>query len=69
MPYLGEVKTIQPGAKERIAEKMKKLEEINRERPCSECIWHNSKSIYTTCNASVGSCNFNHDNFKRRSEK
>ena len=48
-----------------IDEKLKKLKQINEERPCSECKWRHFKSGYLTCGASKGSCDFNHSNFKR----
>ena len=48
-----------------IDEKLKKLEEINRERPCKECFYRKIKSGYLTCSLVTGACNFEHDRFKR----
>ena len=55
----------QKSAKDRISEKLARLKEINRERPCSECIWHNAKNGYYSCDAAIGSCNFEHNRFTR----
>lgn len=49
-------------------EKLKKLEEINRERPCSECFYHKTKNGYFTCSLVTGACNFSHNRFKRATE-
>lgn len=50
-----------------IYERIRQLEKINRERPCSKCIWHRHKNGYFKCDAAVGACNFNHDNFTPKS--
>lgn len=54
--------------KEMIAEKIAKLKVINEERPCSECVWHNAKNGYYSCDAAIGSCNFEHNRFTRASK-
>ena len=51
-----------------INEKLKRLDQINKERPCSECKWHKTKNRYFTCGAATGTCNFNHDHFERDDE-
>lgn len=50
---------------EQIDEKLKKLEQINRERPCKDCFYRRNKNGYFTCSLVTGACNFNHDHFKR----
>lgn len=54
--------------KDRIAERLAKLKQINEERPCSKCVWHNFKNGYYSCDAAVGSCNFEHSRFTRIGE-
>lgn len=54
--------------KEMIAAKLAKLKAINEERPCSECFWHNAKNGYYSCDATIGSCNFEHSRFTRASK-
>ena len=63
---------VKPGAKERIEAKLKKLPEINRLRPCKNCIYNeahrgryaNSVGMYKHNSVGCRSCNFNHDNFE-----
>lgn len=60
IPY--HLTTIEPGAKERIEERLKKVPEINENRPCKKCVYHSPASLIS-CRSNV-SCNFNHDKFK-----
>lgn len=51
---------IEPGARERIAKRLKDIPEINKNRPCHKCFYFNPNCIIS-CRAS--DCNFNHDKF------
>lgn len=62
-PKFTEKQVVKPGAKERIEEKLKTLEEVNRLRPCKKCVnsvMERPSYIGGRCNT----CNFNHDNFR-----
>ena len=60
--YISREPTVLPGAKERIAEKLKKLPEINKLRPCKKCVY-STYGTATIIGNTCGSCNFNHDRF------
>ena len=51
-----------------VNEKLKKLEEINRERPCAKCKWHRYKNAYLKCGLVTGACNFEHNRFEEVTE-
>ena len=54
---------VEPGAKERIQEKLKDVPQINEERPCENCIhYYHYKLI--RCSLSIGSCDFHHSAYK-----
>lgn len=54
---------IEPGAAERIAERLKDLPQINRERPCNRCMhWDRYRVI--KCTLQLGKCDFHHSAFK-----
>lgn len=57
---------IEPGARERIAERLKDIPEINKERPCWKCAFFNRNCIIS-CRST--NCNFNHDSFVERTGK
>lgn len=57
---------VTPGAKERIEAKLKRLPEIEKERPCSGCANNNRRSGFLpvfTGEKGCRGCNFNHDNY------
>ena len=51
----------QHGAKERVAQKLKDIEQIKKERPCKKCA-HYSKEKTVKCNCTT--CDFYHSAFK-----
>ena len=51
---------IRPGARERIAEKLKDLPKINQERPCKKCIYYNSTHVVQ---CAYRDCDFYHSAF------
>jgi hypothetical protein len=53
--------TIAPGAKERIERRLKDLPEINKNRPCKNCLYYDG-NYAIRCRAH-NLCNFNHDQF------
>lgn len=54
--------TIEPGAAERIAERLKDLPKINKERPCIRCL-HWDKNRVVKCLLPFGKCDFHHSAF------
>ena len=49
-------------------EKIKVIQQINKERPCKECIHYRQVGL-VHCRLAAGNCNFNHSEFKPFSQK
>lgn len=55
------VEPMQQGARDRVSQKLKDIEKINKERPCSKCIYY-SKEKLIKCGSTT--CDFYHNAFK-----
>lgn len=58
---------VEPGAKERIENKLKDISKINEERPCSKCS-HYCHNKMIRCSLSLGACDFCHSAFNSTTE-
>ena len=58
---------LEPGASERIKEKLKDIPEINKERPCSNCAHYYSYRMIR-CSLPAGLCDFHHSGYVPISE-
>ena len=54
--------TILPGARERINAGLKDIPKINKERPCSNCVHHQTGGMWS-CSASASACDFYHKGY------
>ena len=58
---------IEPGAYERIQEKLKDIPKINKERPCKNCAYYR-ESMSIKCRLAAGNCDFYHSSYRPISE-
>lgn len=59
---------VEPGAKERIQEKLKDIPQINRERPCINCV-HYYQTRMVHCALASGHCDFHHSAYEPINKK
>jgi len=55
-------RSVSYGAKERLAEKLKDVERINKERPCKNCS-HYARERQIKCTLPPSRCNFYHSGY------